>query len=95
MYWTADDLPHQTAWVDAMRMAVSTLPARFGVEGEPTAKRIDPGKEVAMHHAAFYSPLPNQVGTYHVTATIEYTYAFLRWNSYGSPQRAFTFTISP
>jgi len=95
MYWTGDDLPHQTAWIDAMRMQVNTVPARWGVEGEIAAKRIDPGKEVAMHHATFYSPLLSQVGTYHVTATIEYTYAFLRWNSYGSPQRAFTFTVSP
>lgn len=95
MYWTADDLPHQTAWIDAMRLQVNTYPARFGVQGDVSYKRVNPGSEVDLPHASFYKALESHVGTYHVTVTIEYTINFLRWNDMGTEQRAFTFTVRP
>ena len=95
MYWTADDLEHGRVDIDAMRLKVTTIPAEWGVTpADPEYVVIMPGEELELPVVS-WTPKASHVGTYNVVATIEYTSEGLKWNSWGSKQKTFTFKVVP
>ncbi len=95
MYWTADDLAHGRVDVDAMRLKVTTIPKEWGITlADPAYVVIMPGETLELPVIS-WTPKPSHVGTYNIVASIEYTEAFLKWNSWGSKQHTFTFKVVP
>jgi len=95
MYWTADDLAHGRVDIDAMRLKVTTIPKEWGVTlADPAYVTIMPGETLELPVIA-WTPKASHVVTYNVVASIEYTEAFLKWNSWGSKQHTFTFKVVP
>lgn len=95
MYWTADDLSHGEVQVDAMRLKVTQIPKEWGVvPADPAYVVIMPGEELELG-VVTWIPKASHVGTYEVTATVEYTSELLKWNSWGSKQKTFTINILP
>ena len=95
LYWTADDGPHGEVQVDAMRLKVTTIPAEWGViPADPAYVELPPLANLELG-VVTWVPKLSHVGTYEVTATVEYTSEFLKWNSWGSKQKTFTIKILP
>lgn len=91
MYWTSDDLKHGNVYVDAIKLRV-----KFAAVDpmDPPVFVLQPGEELDLTAMTWNVKL-DQVGIYQATATVEYTSAGIRWNSWGSAQKAFQIKLVP
>jgi len=90
-YWSESGVSHGPAYIDAMRLRVDFA----GVDPvEPPVFVIMPGQQLDLT-VVTWTAKTEHIGTYDATATIEYTLEGLKWNSWASKQKTFSFSIVP
>lgn len=93
MYWVADDLPHGRVDIDALRLKVS-IPAKWANPLTAPEFIVPPYSYMELDPVV-WTATTDHIGTYHGIATIEYTENGLKWNSWGSKTKTFSFVIRP
>jgi len=92
-YWTADNVAHGRVDIDALRLKVSI---QLKWANPLTAPEfIVPPYSYLELDPVVWTAKTDHIGTYHGTATIEYTQVGSHWNSWGSRVKSFMFVIRP
>lgn len=101
--WLADKAALNDVWVlvhnyygsspDIMRVDSMRLRVEYStiMPTDPPEYPLPPDEEIDLF--AYWVTKTEHIGSYQLTATVEYTYNHLRWNSWGSPQKTKSFWI--